>query len=159
MGIISQVLYELRPCPIPKRSDVERHSKALRDAIVKLGVLVRDGANQAKKVAVESPLLVLKFCLWLCAWWAFSYLEFGLVFLLVCLIAMLFSHLGDGSDSTWSAYSVFNKGCRSLLGSLNVAQFEREIMGVRGAPPQREGQGGEGEEREGGGRRRRRGRR
>jgi Uncharacterized conserved domain (SAYSvFN) len=36
---------------------------------------------------------------------------------------------------TWSAYSVFNAGCRAILGSLDARQLERELMhqDVRGS--------------------------
>lgn len=43
------------------------------------------------------------------------------------LIALIFMNLGERKKGEYSAYSVFNKGFRSILGTMTAEQLDREI--------------------------------
>ncbi|CAM9553584.1 unnamed protein product [Ascophyllum nodosum] len=99
------------------------------------GRLMPEIVEAAKGV---NPLRALKIVAWLIGWAVFTWIEFGAVYFIVSAIAMVFINLGESDEGEWSAYSVFNAGCRALLGTMNAEQFEREIMHQNpGAPAER----------------------
>lgn len=57
----------------------------------------------------------------------FLYKIFGSVYIIVVLIISIFLNLGDKENSGISAYSVFNKGRKHLLGELRMTQIEKEL--------------------------------
>ncbi|CAM9676080.1 unnamed protein product [Pylaiella littoralis] len=61
----------------------------------------------------------------------------GAVYFIVSAMVGIFVNLGEREEGEWSAYSVFNAGCRALLGTINAEQFEREIMRQNVAAPDR----------------------
>lgn len=87
----------------------------------------------------ETPLLkcttldyiyyLLCFVLWATLYAIFIKLQFGTVYLLVSgLILMYFNtRTGPKRRDEVSAYSVFNKNCESIPGTLKAEQFEREM--------------------------------
>jgi len=46
----------------------------------------------------------------------------------IALIVAIFSNLGT-SDSEYSAYSIFNKGCEYLLGDARADQIDKQLRG------------------------------
>lgn len=77
----------------------------------------------------------LCFLLWLTLYIIFIKLQFGAVyFVLSALVAMYFNtRTGPKGQNEVSAYSVFNKDCESIPGTLKAEQFEREIRYGAGA--------------------------
>jgi hypothetical protein len=54
------------------------------------------------------------------------YSRFDTAVISVALIILVFSNLGT-STSPYSAYSIFNKGCRYLLGEARADDFDRQL--------------------------------
>lgn len=73
---------------------------------------------------------ILYFILWALIYMIFINLQFGTVYFI--LSALIFMYLNTGTKpkktGAVSAYSVFNKNCVSIDGTLKAEQFEREIM-------------------------------
>lgn len=69
------------------------------------------------------------FLLWATCWAIAIELQFGLVYLLVSAIAGIYlnTRTGPRRRREVSAYSVFNRDCVAIDGTLNAEQFEREI--------------------------------
>lgn len=62
-----------------------------------------------------------------------AYSKFDAAVISVCIIISIFCNLGGESKSGYSAYSVFNKGFRRLLGEAQPEQVEQQLRGgVRG---------------------------
>ena len=70
-----------------------------------------------------------KFVVWFCLWGFFVSIEFGAVYLVASGFLLLCVNLGNRSRKSgeMSAYSVFNKNCEAIDGTLTAEQFEREI--------------------------------
>lgn len=62
--------------------------------------------------------------------WAFSIGFFTVIFMATIFIALYLS-LGKKKKGEVSAYSVFNPGCKRLLGQITPEHFERDIMRTR----------------------------
>lgn len=66
----------------------------------------------------------------LCAWYyIFAMTNYDQIFFMVSCIVAIFCNLGNRTDG-YSAYSVFNDGCRHLLGDLRADQVDREYRGL-----------------------------
>ncbi|SBT74872.1 conserved protein, unknown function [Plasmodium malariae] len=64
----------------------------------------------------------------------FFYSIFGVVYVIVVLIAIIFLNLESNKESrgsSISAYSIFNKGKRYLVGDLRMNQIETELRNVK----------------------------
>ena len=74
---------------------------------------------------------LLKVLLWLVLWGFFIEIEFGVVYFVVSILFFLFHSLRGSrrKPSEPSAYSVFNKNCEAIDGTLTAEQFERELRG------------------------------
>ena len=59
------------------------------------------------------------------------YSRFDTAVISIAIIVAIFSNLGSGS-SPYSAYSIFNKGCRYLLGDVRPYEIDRQIRGGQG---------------------------
>lgn len=71
----------------------------------------------------------LKFVLWVLLFYICAHYEFGLVYFVLSLFYGIFTvGLGQRKEGEMSAYSVFNKGVKSLPGQLKASQFEQELM-------------------------------
>ena len=72
---------------------------------------------------------VLKVALWLILWRFFIEVEFGIVFVVTSALYFLYTSLWGSRRRPWepSAYSVFNKNCEAIDGTLTGDQFEREL--------------------------------
>lgn len=75
-------------------------------------------------------LTVLKVVLWFLVWGFFIEVEFGVVYFIVSALVFLVVSLRGSRNRApgeLSAYSVFNKNCEAIEGTLTAEQFEREI--------------------------------
>ena len=72
---------------------------------------------------------VLKLLLWALLWGFFIEIGFGTVFLITSLLFLLVTSLRGSRRRPWepSAYSVFNRNCEAIKGTLSAEQFEREL--------------------------------
>ena len=67
---------------------------------------------------------------WLLGLFFFNYAGFASLWVILSLFYCIFANLGDRKDGEMSAYSVFNKGFHSIVGSLTADQFDRQIRQV-----------------------------
>lgn len=72
---------------------------------------------------------VLKLVLWLLLWGLFIELEFGVVFFILSLFYFIWASLRNSRRKPGepSAYSVFNKDCEAIDGTLSGEQLDREL--------------------------------
>lgn len=71
----------------------------------------------------------LWFTLWLCIYVVFIKLQFGTVYLIISGIIGMYinTRTGPKKVNEISAYSVFNKNCESIQGTLKGEQLEKEM--------------------------------
>jgi hypothetical protein len=75
-----------------------------------------------------AKILVLRALVWMAVWAIFIYIDFGSLWVIISLFALIFMNLGEKkSADDISAYSVFNKGFQRILGTIDVEQFENEL--------------------------------
>lgn len=95
--------------------------------------------NNSAVESVDSDSRIFKYILRIVyiAFWVTLYiiaieLQFGIVFLMLSALLGIYLNTRTGPKNTneISAYSVFNKNCESIDGTLKAEQFEREI-GIR----------------------------
>ena len=74
-------------------------------------------------------VIILKLVLWLLLWGFFIEIEFGVVFLVLSALYFMYSSMSGSRRKAWepSPYSVFNKNCEAIEGTLSAEQFEREL--------------------------------
>ncbi|KAF5294043.1 hypothetical protein FQR65_LT10946, partial [Abscondita terminalis] len=72
---------------------------------------------------------ILYFILWITVYFIFIKLQFGLVYLVTSALVGIYlnTRTSKRKKNEISAYSVFNKNCKSIDGTLTAEQFEREI--------------------------------
>lgn len=82
-----------------------------------------------KKHYLAYVIYVLYFLFWATLWAIAIQLQFGVVFLLLSGIFGIYfnTRTGKKSKKEISAYSVFNKDCHSIDGTLKGEQFDKEI--------------------------------
>ncbi|CAL1547560.1 unnamed protein product [Lymnaea stagnalis] len=96
-----------------------------------------DSCDQAAKKsgALEWTLLALKIFLWVCLWGLFIELQFGAVFFTLSLLIFTYFNTRTGpKDNKPSAYSVFNKDCERIHGTLTAEQLQKQMFSVPGLP-------------------------
>lgn len=75
-------------------------------------------------------LVAIKVVIWL-SFWSLSILaEFGLVFLVASAILLMYLNTGTRKklDGEPSAYSVFNKNCERIKGTLTAEDLEKQLV-------------------------------
>ncbi|KAM7361490.1 SAYSVFN motif domain containing 1 [Cochliomyia hominivorax] len=104
--------------------------------------IISSEEDDCKSLVIESDMsdgVVLKYTIRIVyvAFWVTLYiiaieLQFGIVFLMFSALAGIYlnTRTGPKKRNEISAYSVFNKNCESIDGTLKAEQFEREI-GIR----------------------------
>lgn len=129
-------MYELQPFPLPTRDELAASARWMG----RLASTAGGWTLQTFHALVALPsYLGLRASLGLVGWCGllllFAWAEFATVFVLLSAIFALFAFgLGVGDKGELSAYSVFNRGCQAMLGSLNAEQFEAELRHRRPAP-------------------------
>ncbi|KAI4469063.1 hypothetical protein MML48_2g00017521 [Holotrichia oblita] len=89
-------------------------------------------------VSCCSLIDVITYALWLVVWGTlyavFIKLQFGTIYLIVSAIVFICfnTRTKPKRPNEISAYSVFNKDCKSIDGTLKAEQFERELLFGRG---------------------------
>eukprot|EP00752_Nemacystus_decipiens_P010588 g9429.t1 len=137
-NIAKAIAFELKPFSMPTRQDAVTAGKSVRTNVGQITAELKRVAPEAVRVVKDfDPLKTLAFLSWFCGWAFFIWLEFGAVYFIISAMAMIFANLGEREEGEWSAYSVFNAGCKALLGTINAEQFEREIMRQDVAAPAR----------------------
>nr|ACO15480.1 C6orf64 [Caligus clemensi] len=78
---------------------------------------------------IDFVILALKLSLWGSLWVMANNYELGLCFIILSGFLFIYVNLSDRQKrpSERSAYSVFNRGCRSLDGALTAEHFEKAI--------------------------------
>lgn len=73
---------------------------------------------------------VLYFTLWASLYAIFINLQFGIVYLITSALVVMYLNTRTKPKKAGevSAYSVFNKNCQSIDGTLKAEQFERELL-------------------------------
>ena len=85
--------------------------------------------NDETQCLNEWQLTVLRWILWAVMFAIFIEMEFGTVFFVLSLFYFIYLSLRYSRRKPWepSAYSVYNKNCEAIDGSLTAEQFEREL--------------------------------
>lgn len=92
-------------------------------------------AADTSQTTTKLILRVLSFLLWLTLWGLFIELQFGAVFFTLSLLLFVyFNTRTGGKDNKPSAYSVFNKNCERIQGTLTAEQMQKNMFGVPGLP-------------------------
>lgn len=88
-----------------------------------------ENCNTCKFSYLDVVTYFLYFVLWVTLFAIFIKLQFGLVFLVISALLGIYlnTRTGPKKKDEVSAYSVFNKDCESIDGTLKAEQFEREI--------------------------------
>ncbi|KAI8121776.1 hypothetical protein FF38_11939 [Lucilia cuprina] len=118
------------PKSLHNLSDVEAENDS--DALSK-----EEGMNTNTPVDTDGRIFKYTLRIVYLAFWVTLYiiaieLQFGIVFLMFSALAGIYfnTRTGPKKRNEISAYSVFNKNCESIDGTLKAEQFEREI-GIR----------------------------
>lgn len=128
--LIKAVAYELKPFSLPTKEGLISTAESCRKNAEIIWCEAKKLAPIIWRVIASFTLSgVLKVSVWLAAWAGATYIEFGAVFIILSSITFMFMNLGTRAEGEeFSAYSVFNAGCRAILGALDAKQFERELM-------------------------------
>lgn len=93
----------------------------------------KDSLTDAQKDSKKFQyfLYVIYFLFWITCFAIAIELQFGTVYLLIsALLGIYFNtRTGPKKKKEISAYSVFNKNCEAIDGTIKPEQFEREMMG------------------------------
>lgn len=90
--------------------------------------IVKPQISKSKQI-IAYITYILYFCFWATCWAIAIKLKFGIVYLLLSGIFGVYfnTRTGPKPKREISAYSVFNKDCKSIDGTLTAEQFEQEI--------------------------------
>ncbi|KAJ1400848.1 hypothetical protein B484DRAFT_458098 [Ochromonadaceae sp. CCMP2298] len=129
MNVVSCILYELQPFRyVDAVSFVEYSALSTKDlsiaAFAGSEFLYQNGFEFVTHLSLTTWLYI---GLWLAVLALFAYLEFASLWVLFSMICSIFLNLGTKKAGELSAYSVFNKGFKQLLGTMNADQFDNEI--------------------------------
>ena len=123
-----------KPCTTSSASERTEGGCHLDDSGVE--ALPREAYSQNRSPSpdvsrVPSPwyMTLLKVLLWFILWALFIEIEFGVPYLIVSALYFIFVSLRGSRRKPWepSAYSVFNKGCEAIDGTLSGEQIDREL--------------------------------
>ena len=131
-AIIIATLYELQPVRV---SDILYWMKSIWVSFVQCIVVLKDFVIWSKKDMFSALRVYLTLSnLWYLTVWSSGlyimiYFEFGSLWIILSLFAIIIYNLDDrrDGDRSLSSYSIFNKGFRNILGALTAEQFDREI--------------------------------
>ena len=90
---------------------------------------VHDEKKNETQCLSEWQLTIVRWVVWLVLFGIFIEMEFGVVFFVLSLFYFMYLSLRYSRRKPWepSAYSVYNKNCEAIDGSLTAEQFEREL--------------------------------
>lgn len=130
------ILYELQPISsLPTRQDIFQAFAEARVTAIALYGLLHDAYRAIAPHVLPGLRRIgwkgaTSFIAWCLAYYLFVKVEFGTVYMILSAMAIITTiGLGDTRRAgEMSAWSVFNTGFQSLLGTLQAEQFENEIM-------------------------------
>lgn len=130
MDLIKLVAYELQPCR--SQDIVSLYNWTIRNAqslyqniplkniVSELGVLCRAFGLQNLSFGA----------LWATLWlYVIHKYEMGTLYFMLSIAVAMFVNFDDRKKHSMSAYSIFNKGCQRILGTMTAEQFEKERVG------------------------------
>jgi len=128
--------YELRPFDVPSKAEVaallRRVGGALRSLAVSALLLVREGCllvEAGRRSGVLSPLRLVGGFAWGVGFCLSAAAELASPFIILSALVAIFTvGLTDEEHGT-SAYSVFNAGCRRLIGHVGADEMVANMVG------------------------------
>ncbi|XP_076259424.1 SAYSVFN motif domain containing 1 [Rhynchophorus ferrugineus] len=86
--------------------------------------------DEKKITLYDYTYYILCFILWLTIYAIFVKLQFGTIYFIVSLLIGIYfnTRTGPKKKDEISAYSVFNKNCESIKGTLNAEQLTRQMV-------------------------------
>ena len=129
MDIIGKILYELQPWRLQDFNQFVNDSAVIIFQIYHgLRPWVLEIISEAYSASLHiSPKWWIYLFIYSIFSYLFSFIGFGSVWIIITLFGLIFCNLGERKPGEVSAYSVFNDGCRRILGTLTAEQFEKEI--------------------------------
>lgn len=125
-----------KQCNTNTASERTEEGNRLDDSNSGVEALPRKEHSQNRSLTQEAPrgpspwyIKLLKALLWFILWALFIEIEFGVPYLIVSALYFIFVSLRGSRRRPWepSAYSVFNKGCEAIDGTLSGEQIDREL--------------------------------
>jgi len=128
VDIIKAILYEIQPIRYSDAIKLCANSYSLLVQFTLLGGdVLRNTVDVVLNVSIMTCSLLL---VWgLCCYCIYTYHSFEMLklYIIVTLFGLIFTNLEVRKAGDISAYSVFNKNQRGILGGLTAEQFENEI--------------------------------
>lgn len=131
MNIVKGVLYELQPFrPLDVKLFFQWVLRTAADLYRCVPLLRRFTSLCWESIRSFSPKTVAYFLTWLAGWGCVTcFLRAGSIYFMLSAIGMMMINLDERESHSLSAYSIFNRGCRRILGTLTAEQFEKERLG------------------------------
>ena len=116
---------KVEPSQLKERREVDKE-ETRQDVNSRLSL---ENVEESRNSPTPWYVTALRITLWTLLWGFCIELEVGVVYIVLSgLFLMAYSLYGSRRKSYEpSAYSVFNKGCENIDGTLTAAQFEREL--------------------------------
>lgn len=127
--LITSVLYELQPV---RAVDIYDSAVYVKNVVLNLSSFSLEASDVVyaqfiQAVSALSSRAWMYFTLWVTTWMLFIYLDFGSLWIILSLMLSMFFNLGTRKAGELSAYSVFNKDFKKLLGTLDARDIDNEI--------------------------------
>jgi len=130
LDIAGAVLYELQPIRTSDAVKLYNFVMAFIRAIWQEGwLLIKNVFVIITEIKVSTILFLVG---WFIGWYLFLIYEVAQLYIIVTMFVGIFTNLGTRKDGELSAYSVFNDGHRSLLGSMTADDIDADIRNIRG---------------------------
>ena len=113
----------------PRSSSLCQRNSPKRPRSFSTVPLVHEEEKNKTQCLNEWQLMILRWLVWAVLFGIFIEMEFGTVFFVLSLFYFIYLSLRYSRRNPWepSAYSVYNKNCEAIDGSLTAEQFEREL--------------------------------
>lgn len=127
--LITSVLYELQPV---RAVDIYDSAVYVKNVVLNLSSFSLEASDVVyaqfiQAVSALSSRAWMYITLWVATWMMFIYLDFGSLWIILSLMLSMFFNLGTRKAGELSAYSVFNKDFKKLLGTLDARDIDNEI--------------------------------
>eukprot|EP00833_Pecoramyces_ruminatium_P007651 jgi/Orpsp1_1/1181683/evm.model.c7180000078173.2 len=112
---------------VQKAPKTPRRAKRQEDLKKRKEDIIKAKEEENKTLFTKRNLTI--FGIWLVLQLIFSYLEFGVIFLIISIAVFIFMNTSTEAKDPErkSAYSVFNKNCERLEGQITTETFEKQI--------------------------------
>ena len=127
--VIKWILYELQPFRLVDAVAFSQYACKILIDLCEVGAIFavylgKKSTQISLTVSIQTWVYII---LWFAAWAAMIYIDFGSLWILLSMFGTIFLNLGTKKRGELSAYSVFNKGFKQLMGTMNAEQFDNEI--------------------------------